>query len=72
MPTAQKTSDATAIIPGGARNIPITAVKTISETTRGLVSAKNCCSRREKARRATSYRVISRALPVFLVVTALG
>jgi hypothetical protein len=28
--------------PGVARNIPITAVNTTSETTRGLVSARNC------------------------------
>jgi hypothetical protein len=31
--------------PGTARNMPITAQKTISETTRGLVSARNCVSR---------------------------
>ena len=30
---------------GTARNIPITAVKTISDTTRGLVSCSNCCIR---------------------------
>ena len=28
--------------PGAARNMPITAQKTISDTTRGLVSARNC------------------------------
>ena len=29
-------------MPGVARNMPITAVKTISDTTRGLVSSQNC------------------------------
>ena len=32
-------------MPGVARNMPITAVNTISDTTRGLVSEKNARSR---------------------------
>ena len=31
--------------PGVARNMPMTATKTISDTTRGLVSARNCRKR---------------------------
>jgi len=40
MATALKTSGGSATMPGMARNIPITAVKTISDTTGGFVSAK--------------------------------
>ena len=32
-------------MPGVARNMPMTAVNKISDTTRGLVSWKNCCAR---------------------------
>jgi hypothetical protein len=31
--------------PGDARNMPITAVKTINDTTRGFVNARNCRKR---------------------------
>ena len=41
MPIAPNTSGWSATMSGVARNIPISAVKTMSDTTRGLVSAKN-------------------------------
>jgi hypothetical protein len=42
---APNRSDGSATMPGVARNIPMTAVKTMSDSTRGLVRAKNWRSR---------------------------
>ena len=45
MPTVAKKTLSAGGSPGTARNMPITAQKTISDTTRGLVSARNCRKR---------------------------
>ena len=41
MPTARKTGGHSTTPPGMARNIPITAVKTITDTTRGEVLSQS-------------------------------
>ena len=45
MPSVAKNTVAGGGNPGTARNMPITAQKTMSCTTRGLVSARNCLNR---------------------------
>ena len=45
MPTVANSTTRAGGKPGVARNMPITAQNTISDTTRGLVSARNCRSR---------------------------
>ena len=45
MPTVAKNTMRGGGSPGVARNMPITAQKTISDTTRGLVSARKCRKR---------------------------
>ena len=45
MPSVPKTTGIGGGTPGTARNMPIIATKTISDTTRGLVSARNCRKR---------------------------
>ena len=42
MPSVPNTTAPIGGRPGTARNIPMTAVNTISATTRGLASARNC------------------------------
>jgi hypothetical protein len=46
MPRVPKRTAPAGGSPGTARNIPITAVKTMRLTTRGLASARNCRKRR--------------------------
>src|SRR5205814_5636031 len=48
IPNVPKTTADAGGNPGAARNIPITAVNTISDTTRGLVNAKNWRARRKR------------------------
>ena len=45
MPTVAQNTTAGGGKPGVARNMPMTAQKTISDTTRGFVNAMKCLSR---------------------------
>ena len=53
MPSVPNSTGPAGGMPGTARNMPITAVKTISDTTRGFVSARNW-----RARVSESARVV--------------
>ena len=56
MPTVAASRICSGTMPGVASSMPITAVKTISDTTRGLVSARNERARTSQARAADSRR----------------
>ena len=53
MPSVPNSSARSGTMPGVARNMPMTAVNTINDTTRGLVSASNCWSRTPDCRICT-------------------
>src|SRR5258706_9109703 len=64
IPIAPNTSGWNATTPGVARNIPITAVKTMSDSTRGLVSARKWWNRSAVGRKYVVLVMVFEACPI--------